>query len=114
MDAQTKKRQTAVSPAQTQQRIVVPPEVPHDTRISIEDIEDMEIDQLREKRETREVQGVSLDIRHAEHVLRERGPTASVSNWNAQTRTRMPGFKLSGIASHRKEETLQNQSLEEN
>ena len=34
------------------------PEVPQDTRSSIED---MEIGQLREKREVREVQGVSLD-----------------------------------------------------
>ena len=76
-DAQTKKRQTAdsptpqvhvggssssgsaaVSPVQTEQRVVVPPEVPQDTRSSIED---MEIGQVREKREVREVQGVSLD-----------------------------------------------------
>ena len=40
------------------QRIVVPPEVPQDTRRCIED---MEISQLEMKIEVREVQGVSLD-----------------------------------------------------
>ena len=44
----------------------------------------------------------------------DRGSTMSVSKWNAQTRTRTPGFKLSGVAPHRTEETPQNQSLEEN
>ena len=46
------------SPLQTEQRVVVPSEVPQDPRSSIED---MEISQLRMKREVREVQGVSLD-----------------------------------------------------
>ena len=48
----------SVSPTQTEQRVVVPPEVPQDKRSSIED---MEISQLRVKREVREVQGASLD-----------------------------------------------------
>ena len=53
-----KKRQTVISPTPTEQRVVVPPEVPHDTRICIEDLVDIErekkgheIDQLREERE---------------------------------------------------------------
>ena len=54
MDAQTKKRQRVISPEQTEVRIVVPPEVPHDTRICIEDFVDMDIDQLKEKRKVRE------------------------------------------------------------
>ena len=76
-DTQSKKRQTAdaamprvqvggssgsgsaaVSPVPTEQRVVVPPEVPQDTRNSIED---MEISQLIVKKEVRKVQGVSLD-----------------------------------------------------
>ena len=44
--------------AETEQRVVVPSEVPQDTRSSIED---MEVGQLRMKREVREVQCVSLD-----------------------------------------------------
>ena len=81
-DERTKKRQTAgvartpvpavhvggcggsgghghsVRPTQTEQRVVVPPEVPQDKRSSIED---MEIGQLRVTKEVKEVQGVSLD-----------------------------------------------------
>ena len=76
-DTQSKKRQTAattmpcvqvggssgsgsaaVSPTPTEQRVVVPPEVPQGTRKSIEDLE---ISQLKVKREVRKVQGVSLD-----------------------------------------------------
>ena len=80
-DARSKKRQTAgvagipvptvhvvgfsgsgghghgVSSTPTGQRVVVPPEVPQDTRNSI----DMEISQLTVKSEVRKVQGVSLD-----------------------------------------------------
>ena len=48
----------SVSNTTTEQRIVVPPEVPQDTRRCIED---MEISQLEMKSEVREVQGVSLD-----------------------------------------------------
>ena len=48
----------SVSITTTEQRIVVPPEVPQDTRRCIED---MEISQLEMKNEVREVQGVSLD-----------------------------------------------------
>ena len=48
----------SVSTTPTEQRVVVPPEVPQDTRNSIED---MEISQLEVKSEVREVQGVSLD-----------------------------------------------------
>ena len=71
-DARTKKRQTAVTPVPQVhvgrsskqfrvccgQRVVVPPEVPQDSRSSIED---MEIGQLRLEIEVTEVQGVSLD-----------------------------------------------------
>ena len=46
----------SVSPTPTEQRVVVHPEVPQDTRNSIED---MEIDQLTVEREVRTVQGVS-------------------------------------------------------
>ena len=53
MNAQTKKRQTVISPEQTEVRIVVPPEVPHDMRICIEDFVDIEIDQLKGKRSAR-------------------------------------------------------------
>ena len=72
-NAQAKERQTAVTPvpqvqdggssssrSETEQRAVVPSEVPQDTRSSIED---MEIGQLRVKRE---VQGVSLDANKRE------------------------------------------------
>ena len=48
----------SVSTTPTEQRVVVPPEVPQDTRNSIEDVE---ISQLEVKSEVREVQGVSLD-----------------------------------------------------
>ena len=82
MDERSKKRQTAgvvgtlvptvyvggssgsggrghsVSTTPTEQRVVVPPKVPQDTRNSNED---MEISQLDVKSEVREVQGVSLD-----------------------------------------------------
>ena len=37
-----------ISPEQTGVRIVLPPEVPHDTRICIEELVDMEIDQLKD------------------------------------------------------------------
>ena len=48
MNAQIKKRQTVISPEQTEVRTVVPPEVPHDTRICVEVLVDKEIKQLRE------------------------------------------------------------------
>ena len=48
----------SVSPTPTEQRVVVPPEVPQDRRNSIED---MKISQLTVEREVREAQGVSLD-----------------------------------------------------
>ena len=48
MNAQTKKRHAVISPEQTEVRIVVPPEVPHDMRICIEDLVDTEIDQLKD------------------------------------------------------------------
>ena len=41
---------TAIRPEETKQRIVVPPEVPHDTRICVEDLVDIDesdVDQLR-------------------------------------------------------------------
>ena len=47
-----------VSSTPTEQRVVVPPEVPQDTRNSVED---MEISQLQMEREVRKVQGVILD-----------------------------------------------------
>ena len=48
MNAQTKKRQTVISPALTERRIVVPPEVLHDTRICIEDLDFDDSDSDRE------------------------------------------------------------------
>ena len=48
----------SVSITTTEQRVVVPPEVPQDTRKCIED---MKISQFEVKSEVREVQGVSLD-----------------------------------------------------
>ena len=70
------KRQTVISPEQTEVKIVLPAEVPHDTRICIEDFVDIErekkgheIDQLREERD---VQDESVDIRHGELVHRHR------------------------------------------
>ena len=69
MNAQTKKRQTMISPEQTEVRIVVPSEVPHDMRICIEDLVDTDIDDSREERE---VQEESVDIRRAEVVRRNR------------------------------------------
>ena len=48
----------SVSLTPTQQRVVVPPEVPQDTRNSIEDVD---ISQLKVKREVRKVHEVSLD-----------------------------------------------------
>ena len=53
MNAQTKKRQTVISPEQTEVRITVPPEVPHDMRTCIEDFVNIEIDQLKGKRSAR-------------------------------------------------------------
>ena len=102
-DARTRKRQTAVttvpqvhvggssssgsavaSSTQTEQRVVVPPEVPQDTRSSIKH---MGIGQLRVKREVREVQGASLDADKrefqrlardsAEHYFRDKQVDAS-------------------------------------
>ena len=56
MSAQTKKRQTVISTTPTEQRVMVPPEIPHDTRVCIEDIvntdfDESDNDELREKRE---------------------------------------------------------------
>ena len=54
MNAQTKKRQTVISPRPTEQRVMVPPELPHDTRICIEDLDfdETDSDELREKCKT--------------------------------------------------------------
>ena len=76
----------SVIPAETEQRVMVPPEVPQDTRSSIED---MEIGQLKVKREVRGVQGFSLDADNrelqrlardsAEHFFRDKQAEASDS-----------------------------------
>ena len=70
-----------ISPEQTEVRKVLPPGVPHDTRICIEDLIDIEqekkgheIDQLREEREVQD----ESDIRHGELVHRHR------NKWDAQ------------------------------
>ena len=65
MNAPTKKRQTVISPTPTERRIVVPPEVPHDTRIGIEDLDfnESDSDELRDDREMQD----------------------EVRRWNAQT-----------------------------
>ena len=62
-----KKRQTVISPEQTEVRTVLPPEVPHDTRICIEDLADTDTDESDsdELRVEREVQDESADNRHA-------------------------------------------------
>ena len=44
---------TAETNEQTKVRIVVPPEVPHDTRICIEDLVAMEIDQSKDNEKER-------------------------------------------------------------
>ena len=51
MNAKTKKQQTVISPTPTQRRVVVPPEIPHDTRTCIEDLDfdESDSDELREK-----------------------------------------------------------------
>ena len=53
MGAQTKKRQTVISPTPTERRVVVLPEIPHDTRTCIEDLDfdESDSDELREERE---------------------------------------------------------------
>ena len=58
---------------QTEVGIVEPPEVPHDTRICIEDLVDTDIDEsdIDELRDEQEVQGENMDIRHAELVHRQ-------------------------------------------
>ena len=52
MNAQTKKRQSVISPTPTERRVVVPPEIPHDSRICIEDLDFVESDsdESREER----------------------------------------------------------------
>ena len=81
MNAQTKKRQTVISPEQTEVRTVAPPEIPHDTRICIEDLVDTDIDEsdIDELRDEREVQDENVDNRHAKLTHRNR--------WNAQTKS---------------------------
>ena len=53
MNAQTKKRETVISPTPTEERVMVPPEIPHDARTCIEDLDFDESDsvELREERE---------------------------------------------------------------
>ena len=53
MDAQTKKRETVISPTPTDERVMVPPEIPHDARTCIEDLDfdESDSDELREERE---------------------------------------------------------------
>ena len=67
MSAQTKERHTVISTTPTEQRVMVPPEIPHDTRICIEDLgfEESDSDELREEREMQD----------------------ECRRWNAQTRS---------------------------
>ena len=65
MNAETKKRQTVISPRATERGIVVPPEIPHDTRTCFQDLDFDESDN-DESREEREMQD-------------------EVRRWNAQT-----------------------------
>ena len=53
MNAQTKKRETVISPTPTEERVMVPPEIPHDARTCIEDLDfdESDSDELREERE---------------------------------------------------------------
>ena len=56
MNAQTKKRQTVIISTPTEQRVMVPPEIPHDTRTCIEDLDfdESDSDELREEREVQD------------------------------------------------------------
>ena len=62
MNAQRKKRQTMISPTPTEDNVMVPPEIPHDTRIYIEE---KDSDELKEEREMQD----------------------ECRRWNAQTRS---------------------------
>ena len=86
MNAQTEKRQTVISPTPTEQRVMVPPEIPHDTRICIEDFEGSDVDEWRDERE---VQDDGANIQHAEFVHRGR--------WNAQARSSAGTWVKKGI-----------------
>ena len=86
MDAQTKKRQTVISPEKREVRIVLSPEIPHDTRICIEDLVDTDFDvsDSDELRDEREVQDENADIRHAELAQRTRSNAqmkSSAATW---------------------------------
>ena len=63
---------TAETHEQMKERTVVPLEVPHDTRICIEDLEDMEIDQLRdeEKKGKQPVNGTPEPVETVRSPLR--------------------------------------------
>ena len=56
MNAQTKKRQTVIIPTPTEQRVMVPPEIPHDTRTCAENLhfDESDSDELREEREVQD------------------------------------------------------------
>ena len=62
-----------ISPEQTGVRIVLPPEVPHDTKICIEELVDMEIDQLKddEKKGKQPGNGTQEPMKK---TARDRGP----------------------------------------
>ena len=65
MNAHRKKRQTVISPRPTEQRAMVPPELPHDTRICIEDLD--------------------IDETHSDELIVEREMQDECRRWNAQT-----------------------------
>ena len=81
-DERTDKEKTnSDQPTPIEQRVMVPPEIPHDTRICIEDLVDPDFEEsdVDEWRDEREVQDDRTDIQHAEFVHRGR--------WNAQARS---------------------------
>ena len=91
-----KKRQTVVSPTPTEQRVVLPPGLLHDTRICIEDLDfdETDRDELREEREMEDecrrwnAQTEATWVKEASKLLKStRSPSqASATNEKACTR----------------------------
>ena len=80
-------------------------EVPHDTRICIEDLVDMEIDQLRDDEKKGKQPGDGTQEPKKKTAMdrdpRTRGDSESENKWNAQTRTAQSSSNLSLQCSRR-------------
>ena len=85
---------TAETNEQTKERTVVPLEVPHDTRICIEDLVDMEIDQLRDDEKKGKQPGDGTQEPQKKTAM-DRDPRTRGDKWNAQTRTAQSSSNLS-------------------